>query len=258
MKDSFVFYRSFYESIKNLDKDIQIEIYNAICEYSLNDVQVELSPIASAIFTLIKPNIDNATKRYNASVENGKKGGRPKKNEKLEKPNNNLEKPNNNLNKTKSEPNENLDVDVDVDVDEDVDVNVNLDGDEDINSSNILSFIPKKEEEILKEEFEKLWKLYPKKVGKEKSFTKYKKFRTSKTDYCTYEEVLKGLERYLKYIEQNSWYSPKDGSTWFNNKGWQDEYELKEENVPKWFDEDIEPEYDEEKIKALEEMFKEL
>lgn len=243
MKDSFVFYRSFYESIKNLDKDIQIEIYNAICEYSLNDVQVELSPIATAIFTLIKPNIDNATKRYNASVENGKKGGRPKKNENLEKPSDNLNKPSDNLNKTKVEPNENLNVYEDVYVDVDVNDNVNVDGDENVNKeiggSNILSFIPKDEEEILKEEFEKLWKLYPKKVGKEKSFNKYKKYRTSKGDeYCTYDEVLTGLNKYLKYIEQNSWYSPKDGSTWFNNMSWKDEYEIKEE--PIWLNEPIE------------------
>ena len=30
------------------------------------------------MFTLIKPNIDSANKRYISSVENGKKGGRPK------------------------------------------------------------------------------------------------------------------------------------------------------------------------------------
>ena len=96
------------------------------------------------------------------------------------------------------------------------------------------------DEEILKNEFDKLWKLYPKKVGKDKSFAKYKKYRTSKgNDYCTYDEVLNGLERYLKYIKQNSWYSPKDGSTWFNNKGWKDEYEIKEENLPEWFDKEI-------------------
>ena len=230
MKDSFVFYRSFYESIKNLDKDIQIEIYNAICEYSLNDEYLQLSPIASAIFTLIKPNIDNATKRYNASVENGKKGGRPKKNK-------NLEKPNNNLDITKQEPSNNLDVYVDVyeDVDEDLDVNVDGDVNKKTKKTNILPFTPKEDEEILKEEFEKLWKLYPKKVGKDKAFTKYKKFRTSKgNEYCTYDEVLTGLNKYLKYIEQNSWYSPADGSTWFNNRRWNDEYQIKEDNLPSW------------------------
>ena len=248
MKDSFVFYRSFYESIKNLDKDIQLEIYNAMCEYSLNDKNPELSPIATAIFTLIKPNIDNATKRYNASVENGKKGGRPKKEKNLEKPNNNLEKPNNNLDETKEEPNQNLNVYLyeDVYVDKDVDDNVDKDGDEDIyeeiKKANILSSLPK-DEEILKTEFNELWKKYPKKIGKEKAFAKYKKYRTAKgDDYCTYDEVLKGLEMYLKYIEQNSWYSPADGSTWFNNRRWNDEYEIKEDNIPIWFNKKIEVE----------------
>lgn len=31
------------------------------------------------MFILIKPNIDSANARYKASVENGKKGGRPEK-----------------------------------------------------------------------------------------------------------------------------------------------------------------------------------
>ncbi len=104
-----------------------------------------------------------------------------------------------------------------------------------------IPFPSKSEEEILKKEFEELWKLYPKKVGKEKAFTKYKKYRTAKgDDYCTYDEVLKGLEHYLKYIEQNIWYSPADGSTWFNNRRWNDEYEIKEENTPIWFNKKIE------------------
>lgn len=256
-KDSFVFYRSFYESIKKLDKEVQLEIYNAICNYSLNDEVIDLSPVADAIFTLIKPNIDNATKRYNASVENGKKGGRPKKNENLKKPNENLKKPNNNLNKTKDEPNENLNVYVYEDVY--VDDNVNVDVDKENINTQISLDLPN-EENILKEEFEKLWKLYPKKVGKDKSFTKYKKFRTSKKDedYCTYDEVLTGLNKYLKYIEQNSWYSPKDGSTWFNQKGWKDEYQIKEESLPEWFDKEIKQEVaSKEKVDEIERLLSE-
>ena len=140
---------------------------------------------------------------------------------------------------------------IDKEIEKERDINI------DLNGSNILPFPSKDETEILKEEFEKLWKLYPKKIGKEKSFTKYKKYRTSKdNDYCTYEEVLNGLERYLKYIKQNSWYSPKDGSTWFNNKSWNDEYELKEDRVPEWFDEKNDESTPEE-IKELEELLKE-
>lgn len=107
--------------------------------------------------------------------------------------------------------------------------------------------ISNSEEEVLKTEFEKLWKLYPKKAGKDKSYSKYKKFRTSKKqdEYCTYEEVLKGLEKYLEYIKQNSWYSPKNASTWFSNRCWNDEYEVQEQGLPEWFNKDMEePTYD--------------
>lgn len=274
MKDSFIFYRSFYESIKNLDKETQLEVYNAICEYSLNETEVELSPIANAIFTLIKPNVDSATKRYNACVENGKKGGRPRKTENLEKPNQNLKKPNHNLNETKTKPNHNLKKPnhnltitqakpkQNLNVDYNVDYNVDIDIDKDIyigqieKEKNIYTLPSVDDNEILKKEFNKLWMMYPKKVGKETSFTNYKKYRTSQTDYCTYEEVLSGLERYLKYIKENPWYSPKDGRTWFTNRGWQDEYELKEDNVPIWFNQDIDKKEDLEGQRELEELIK--
>ena len=80
----------------------------------------DLSPIAKALLTAMIPTIDNANKRYVASVENGKKGGRPKKNkevvqeikENLEKPKQNLNKPSRNL----KEPNPNPYVSVSVSV----------------------------------------------------------------------------------------------------------------------------------------------
>ena len=117
-----------------------------------------------------------------------------------------------------------------------------------------------KDEDILKEEFEKLWKLYPKKIGKDKAFAKYKKYRTSKGDeYCTYDEVLTGLNKYLKYIEQNEWYSPADGSTWFNNRRWNDEYKIKEDNIPIWFNQKNDSEeVNEDSKKELEELLKEF
>lgn len=95
-KNSFVFYKSYYEAIKELDKDSQYKIYNAIIQYALygnepkNDTNIDTKLDANLIpiFVLIKPNIDSANNRYNASVSNGKKGGRPKKN--LEKPRQNL------------------------------------------------------------------------------------------------------------------------------------------------------------------------
>lgn len=72
-RDSFLFYRSFYEAIRRMPSDVQAEIYPAIMEYALFGKQPKnLTEISQGIFLLIKPNIDVNTARF----ENGKKGGR--------------------------------------------------------------------------------------------------------------------------------------------------------------------------------------
>ena len=102
MRDSFIFYRSFYEAIKDLPRDIQGEIYTAIMEYSLYGKETDnLKPVARSIFTLIKPQIDVNNKRF----ENGSKGGRPPKNENQDET---KQKTNNNQNETKTKPNKNV------------------------------------------------------------------------------------------------------------------------------------------------------
>ena len=81
--------------------------------------------------------------------------------------------------------------------------------------------------EDLKNEFEMLWKEYPNKQGKEKAYKSYVKAR--KKEKVDLSDVVNGLKRYLVYCKQNKdWYSPKNGSTWFNQKCWEDEYNLKE------------------------------
>lgn len=69
MRDSSIFYRSFYEAIKSLPESNQLEVYNAIFEYSFNFVEVELTGLSNTIFTLIKPQLEANNKRY----ENGNK-----------------------------------------------------------------------------------------------------------------------------------------------------------------------------------------
>lgn len=103
MRNSFVFYESWLEAIKNLPRDIQGDVLTAIIEYGLyGETTDNLKPITKAMLEIIKPQIDSNRKRY----ENGKRGGRPK----IEtKPNNNQEetkgKPNNNQTITRAEPN---------------------------------------------------------------------------------------------------------------------------------------------------------
>ena len=64
MRDSSIFYRSFYEAIKELPKNNQAEVYTAIFEYALNFNEVELNGLSKTIFTLIKPQIDANNKRF--------------------------------------------------------------------------------------------------------------------------------------------------------------------------------------------------
>lgn len=63
-RDSFIFYRSFYESIKEIPDEQQLETYKAITEYALNGKEEQLAGVSKAIFTLIKPQLDANLKRY--------------------------------------------------------------------------------------------------------------------------------------------------------------------------------------------------
>lgn len=111
-KDSYIFYRSFYEAMEDLADSEQLDIYRAITIYALEGKEPDMTSYPKAIFRLIKPQLDANTKRYEngkKGAEFGKFGGRPKK-ETPEKPlNNPTETPNKNKNDNLNENNnENL------------------------------------------------------------------------------------------------------------------------------------------------------
>ena len=106
--DSFIFYRSFYEAIKDLSDEDRLAVYDAICEYALETEAEPRTPVAKGMLALIKPQIDaNYRKR-----QNGMRGGRPKGNQEETK-----EKPNDNQDTTEVEPNVNVNVNANVNVD---------------------------------------------------------------------------------------------------------------------------------------------
>jgi len=96
-KESFVFYRSFYEAIKMLPEEDRLQIYDAISELALNGNQTETTGYASVVMKLIEPQILANNRRY----KNACKGGRPK-NQTETKP-----KPKSNQTETKPKPNVN-------------------------------------------------------------------------------------------------------------------------------------------------------
>jgi len=81
IRDSFIFYRSFFEATKPLSQEQKAELFDAICFYSLDQEQIQLDPICTAMFSLIKPQLDANYKRFvngKKGADFGKLGGRPK------------------------------------------------------------------------------------------------------------------------------------------------------------------------------------
>lgn len=98
MRDSMIIYRSFYEAIKELTKEEQANIYDAIFSYGLDFNEVQLTGISKTVFTLIKPQIDANIKRYNNGLQ-------PKQKQEISKT-----KSKRKQKKSKTEANENVNV----------------------------------------------------------------------------------------------------------------------------------------------------
>lgn len=102
MRNSFVFYGSWWEAIKNLPRDVQGDVLTAIIEYGLTGVTTgQLKPIAKAMLAMAKTQIDINNQRF----ENGKKGGRKKTSNNQTETN---PKPSSNQTETNPKPNVNV------------------------------------------------------------------------------------------------------------------------------------------------------
>jgi hypothetical protein len=130
MRDSFIVYRSFYESLLDMSETKRGKMLSIICEYVLNENEPkDLTGSMSAIWKLIKPQLDANNRRY----KNGNEGGRPKSDKKEtetkpvvtknETDGSALVTKNKNLNETKPKPNDNVNVNEDENVNVNVDVN---------------------------------------------------------------------------------------------------------------------------------------
>lgn len=75
-------------------------------------------------------------------------------------------------------------------------------------------------------EFDVIWEIYPRKQGKSTALKAYIKARQSGVEY---QDIKQGVERYVEYIRNNNIEQRfiKQGSTWFNQQCWNDEYTTK-------------------------------
>ena len=88
IRDSFVIFKNWVDAINSLPNKYQLECYKALVEYGMSGKMPDgISPTSRAMLISFSVGMENNVRRYVASVENGKKGGRPKKIKNLEKPN---------------------------------------------------------------------------------------------------------------------------------------------------------------------------
>lgn len=83
----------------------------------------------------------------------------------------------------------------------------------------------------IKTEFDYLWNMYPRKQGKDKAYGYYERARKNGT---TFEEVERGIRAYQEYInaENVEQRYVKQGSTFFSQKAWLDDWSVKSTGNP--------------------------
>ena len=194
-REGFVFYKSFRDAIANLPKENQLNAFLFITEYGLNWKNPDLSkdPIAFAIFTMAKSQIDANYARYLNSL----KGWRPRKEK-----NQTETKP---KRKEKDKEKENVKVKVKV-------------KDKKLKKFNEIINYSK--------EFEKFWKEYPKKKWKQnarearenaiKWWNDPEKIIKKAWEYATEIRLKRIEEKFIKYAQWwlNEWRFDDDYYLW--------------------------------------------
>ena len=199
-RNSCIFYKSFYDSIKELDPQDQVQIYNAIFSYQFDGIEIDLKGVCKSIFTLIIPQLEANNKRY----ENGTKGGRPKT--KI--------KPNKNQKETKTKPNDN------------VNVNDNENNNDNIKENiikEIIDYLNLKANTNYKYKTNKTKTLIQSRLNEDFKIDDFKRVIDNKCDDWLNTEM-------SKYIRPETLFGTKFES-YLNEK--------KQQDLPTWFDKDI-------------------
>jgi hypothetical protein len=190
-KDSFIFYRSFKESLSELSDSDKLIVYEAISDYALDRIEPDLTGFPKALFSLIRPQLDANWKRFEngkKGAEYGKLGGAPIGNKNAKKNKAFYNRPQNN-GKTTPNVNDNLNVN-----------NIYI---ESSDSTNELSF-------------ENAWNLYQKKGNKKTSEQKWNKLSDSKKKFA-----LANIPLYVESTPNKQF--RKDFQVYLNQEVWNDE-----------------------------------
>jgi len=83
--------------------------------------------------------------------------------------------------------------------------------------------IKKEKDSLLIEEFDSIWSRYPRHEGKQNALKSYIKARHEGVDMVTIKDAVESYRRMCESERREKRYI-KQGSTWFNQRSWEDEY----------------------------------
>ena len=195
-KSSFLIYHEYREPLKLLTDEQRGQLLMALIDYSESGVVPELDGISMMAFSFIQSQMDRDSKKYenrcSSNRENGKKGGRPKKE------NDSEENPKNPMGFEETEKktkNQKKPIKI-----------KNKEKEKDINKNTMC----KSEADAL---FERVWKLYPQKRGKGKVSDANKRRLLD----IGFDELSRAIDRYKADLALDDWRKPQNGSTFFNS-----------------------------------------
>lgn len=185
-RNQFTFYASFFRSISRIkNKNARCAAYDAVCRYAITGEEPEDLPDAAAIaFEIIKPTLDASRRK----AESGSLGGRA-----------NGKQTEANLKQTEANGKQ-----------------------EEIESKNKNKDKNKKKNKdkcLTREEFDRFWSAYPRKVGKEKALAAFAKVEVP------LQVLLDALDKQVRspqWTKDNGEFIPHP-ATWLNGKRWEDE-----------------------------------
>lgn len=197
-RDSFIFYRSFYDASKCLKTEEKAQLFDAICSYALDEKVEQLDGTAYGMFQLVKPQLDANRKRFNNGCIKKQKGSKEEAKRK----------------QTKSKTEANVNVNVNPNVNE----NLNLES-----KSKSLNF-------------ETFWNFYTPVAGRDgKSIDKGSKADAKKSYEkaialnFSHETIMRALEFYLRECQKNARFT-KHAVSWLN-QAIRDEFKFEQTTV---------------------------
>lgn len=204
MKEKFTFFQSYIEAAQWLPEEERDRFLLMVVRYGIygeDPADTGESGAARAVFEAVRPNLDASAALAGTNSENGRKGGRPKKN-----PEESESKPNGNRTETETKPTEKRKK---AEEEEEVEVEVEVEQENNNNARVRANRDPG---------FADFWKAYPKKQGIGAAEKAWKKIKPSEQ---LLGAMLFAISKQKRSRQWREGYIPNP-ATWLNQRRWED------------------------------------